>query len=293
MDNTTLGVLIMLLATSMTNVGAVLQKGAVDRLPPFHRTPLLESLRGLLRAPLWLLGWGIATAAIVLNMVALGLADISVVQPLNGFGLVVLAVFSRLYLGERLGGRALVGIALVVAGVAVVGVILPASRVFHDASRILACYAHGAAIGLLLGFLSLALLCWALARHLAHLAGVLLAFAAATCSVIGLTFAKGLFGLLAVVGPAATLTTWQAGPLLILLLVFSSAALALQQLSFQRGRAVVVTPVFASASIVLPLLVGRWVFGEHLPTTVLAGPLLIVVGVALLGLRDGLPPTPE
>ncbi len=286
MGNTGLAVLIMLVATSMTNIGAVLQKKAVDGLPPFDSAPLLDSVRAVLRTPLWLVGWLLATSAIVLNMVALGLADISVIQPLNGFGLVVLAVFSRFYLGERLAGPALGGVVLVIAGVAAVGFMLPPSQVFASAQEILACYTHGGAVAALGGFVLVAGGAWWLARRWAGMAGILFAFAAATCSVLGLSFSKGFFGMLTVVGPGATLGAWPSYLLLALLLCFSALALMLQQLSFQKGRAVVVTPVFASASVALPLAVGWFVFHERLPAAALAGPVLIALGVVLLGLRD-------
>ncbi len=285
MGNTVLGVALMLLSTSMMNLGAVLQKKAVDALPAFDATPVLESVRAVLGTPLWLLGWGMATFAIVLNMVALGLADISIIQPLNGFGLVVLVLASRWLLGERMDTLAAAGVGLVVAGVAAVGFTLPESRVFADAGTLLAVYAQPVAIGSLAGFALLAGLAWVAARRLLRWAGILLAFAAALCSVVGLSFSKGYFGLLALEGLGPVLGSGRPWLLLVLLLGFSVTAMLLQQLSFQKGRAVVVTPVFAAASVVLPLLVGWLVFGERLPVATLAGPALIVLGVVLIGMR--------
>jgi drug/metabolite transporter (DMT)-like permease len=285
--NTVLGVALMLFSTSMMNVGAVLQKRAVDTLPPFDRTPLRDSILAVLRTPLWLFGWGMATVAIVLNMVALGLADISIIQPLNGFGLVVLVLASRLLLGERLDAAASAGVGLVVAGVAAVGLTLPESREFSDASALLAVYARPAAVGSLLGFALLAGASWLGATRSPRFAGILFAFAAAVCSVLGLSFSKGYFGSLALEGPGWVLSSGWAWLLLAVLLCFSITAMALQQLSFQKGRAVVVTPVFASASVVLPLAVGRGVFGEQLPLLAFIGPALIVLGVVLIGMRQG------
>ncbi len=275
----------MLLSTSMMNVGAVLQKRAVDALPAFDATPVLDSIKAVLRTPVWLLGWGMATVAIVLNMVALGLADISIIQPLNGFGLVVLVLASRLLLGERLDAMAAAGVGLVVAGVAAVGFTLPESRAFTDAGELLGVYAQPLALGSLLGFAALAGLAWLAASRVARFAGILFAFAAAVCSVVGLSFSKGYFGLLTIVGFGGVLGSGWPWLLLALLLCFSITAMMLQQLSFQKGRAVVVTPVFASASVVLPLAVGRLVFGEQLPLLALLGPALIVLGVVLIGLR--------
>jgi len=286
MENTVQGVLVMLLATSMTNVGAVVQKRGVDRLPPFDQQPVWDSVKAVLRTPLWVFGWLLGVAGIVLNMVALGLADISVIQPLNGFGLVVLAVFSRFYLGERLHPSTIAGIGAVIAGVVVVGATVPPSRVFTAPAEILACYTHPAALSTLAGLGVGIAATFALARRVAPIAGILFALVAAACSVTGLTFSKGFFGLLTVAGLGGTLGMPPAWGLLAMLLTLSILAMMVQQLSFQKGRAVVVTPVFAATSVLLPLLPGALVFGEQLAGTVLLAPVFIVSGVVLLGLRQ-------
>ena len=285
MQPTSLGILIMLLATSMTNIGAVLQKRAVDGLAAFGSQPVAESVRGLLADRRWVVGWLLGAAAIVLNMVALGLADISLIQPLNGFGLVVLVLASRLYLGETLDRRTLGGMAAVIVGVVLVGATAPPSRVFVTVDEILSCYEQVSAAMVILGIGAAALfLAWAARRSPAR-AGILLAIVAASTSVLGLTFSKGFFGLLTSVGFATTLSTWAAYVLLVLLVTCSVGAMVLQQLSLQKGRAIEVTPAFAATSVLLPVVTGRLVFSEQLSVASLTALLLIVPGVVLLGAR--------
>lgn len=287
MGNTTLGVIIMLVATSLMNMGAVVQKKAVDRLPRFEGRSLGANIRAVIRTPLWCLGWLLTTVAVVLNMVALGMADISVVQPLNGFGLVVLVLFSRFYLGERMDSKSVLGISLIVAGVAFVGFFLPESRVFGDSAELVGSYLQPAALGLLL-LLGLGVLGGQQAARIwPRAAGILLALAAAVASVLSFTFSKGLFGVLGMLSLSQALVAPSTWALLALVLFFSFVALALQTLSFQKGLAIVVTPVFGASSVVLPLLTGRLVFGERLPALVLLAPLLITAGVVILGLRTG------
>ncbi|MFC1708211.1 DMT family transporter [Planctomycetota bacterium] len=286
MGNTVLGVAVMLVATSTVNVGAVLQKKAVDGLPPFDSQSLTNSVRGVLATPLWLAGWVLMTVGLLLNMIALGLADMSIIQPLNGFGLCVLAVFSRVYLGEQLTPITLVGIASVILGVAAIGATIPDSRPFSGAEEIIACYTHSAALATLLVFVGVALLLWWAAGRLKRGAGIAYAFVSACSSVIGLTFSKGLFALFAILGVCATLQLGPAHLLLLLTITFSTLALMILQLALQKGEAVVVTPVFAASSVVLPLVMGVLVFAEDLePLTVVAS-LFIVGGVVCLGLRE-------
>lgn len=280
----------MLVATSMSNVGAVLQKKAVDALPPFDSRPLAPSVRAVLRAPLWVAGWAAGALAIVLNMVALGFADISIVQPLNGFGLVVLAIASRLLLGERPGATRLAGIGCVVGGVVLVGATASSGRAFASAAEIFACYtsARGTATIILMSTLLAGL--WGAAGRLPEVAGIVYAFVAAACSVLGLTFAKGLFDLMVLAGLRSALSLWPSYVLLPLLLAGSFTAMVVQQLSFQKGRATVVTPVFAASSVLLPLVTGRFVFGEHLGAGSGLAVALIVPGVMLLGGRSATVP---
>jgi drug/metabolite transporter (DMT)-like permease len=276
----------MLLSTSTMNVAAVLQKKAVDRLPPLEGQPVLVSIRAVLGSTLWVTGWLMGVVAIVMNMIALGLADISVIQPLNGFGLVVLAVVSRLYLGERLTKLTLAGIALVIAGVALIGATVPESRVFVDADEIFGSYSHAWSVAAFLVAGAMVLMLWSVARRVRRAAGVLYAVVAALCSVIGLTLSKGAFGLFTVEGIGVALARWPEDLLLVLVLFFSTVAMMFQQLSFQKGRAVVVTPVFVAGQVVIPLGMGSLVFGEHLAWPTLVAVATIVAGVVGLGLRN-------
>lgn len=287
MSNTVIGIAIMLVSTSMMNLGAVLQKKAVDQLPSFDGRPLLQSIRGVLGAPLWLIGWLMTTSAMVLNMVALGYADISVIQPLNGFGLVVLALFSWKLLGEKITKLTLVGIAAVVVGVALIGATVPESRAFANADEILSSYTHLGAIVAISTIVVVILVFWTLAKRIQSIAGILYAFVGASCSVTGLTFSKGLFGLFNVAGFGASLALWPTYVLAVVMLGFSTLALMLQTMSFQKGRAVVVTPVFAATSVVLPLAMGLAVFGESVAWLTLVAVLFIVVGVIFLGMKEG------
>ena len=286
MDDRALGILIMLVSTSMMNIGAVIQKKAVDRLPPFEGRPVLENVRNVMRTPLWLCGWMMGLAAIVSNMAALGMADISTIQPLNGFGLAVLAIFSRYYLGERLTPLTLLGVGAVIVGVVLIGVTATESREFTETRELLASYTHLRALLALGGAMAMIFALWAVARRSGRIAGVLYAFVAAASSVVGLTFSKGLFGIPHLVGWGTALIMWPMWVLAALMIPFSTLAMFLQQMSFQKGRAVVVTPVFAATSVVLPLAVGALVFGETVGWTTIAAVLSIVIGVVLLGMRE-------
>jgi len=274
----------MLLSTSLMNVGSVIQKRAVDALPPLEGLRLDRAVRTVLGKPLWLIGWVMTASAMVLNWVALGFADISVIQPLGGVGLVVLAVFSRFYLGERLTSLTLLGMGLVIAGLVVIGVSAGESRAYESAEEAFGSYLGAGALLTLAALVVAVGFGWALASRISSSwAGVLFALVAATCSVLGLTFSKGVFSAFGIEGITTTLSQAPALILLVLMLGFSTLAIMLQQLSFQKGRSVVVTPIFGATSVILPLVTGAFVFGEVLGGATLAAAALIVAGVLCLG----------
>ncbi len=105
-------------------VGTHLQHRAV-REAPMLEGPSTETHRAdaaaarALTRPVWLLGMGIVVLATALNVVALGLAPIALVQPVGSLALVCAALISALALRVPLSRGLLVGISLAVLSVAV------------------------------------------------------------------------------------------------------------------------------------------------------------------------------
>lgn len=99
-----------------------------------RRQPADQSLRvgllvSLVKRPLWrlaafldLLGWGLKTAALLV-------APLTVVAPAMALGLFVLVVFSAVVLKEKVRAQALVGIAMLAGGVALVALHSPPREV--------------------------------------------------------------------------------------------------------------------------------------------------------------------
>ncbi len=136
----------VLLPVLLAAVGAVglaagthLQHRAV-RLGAMHRDPaspprpnarIPDGLLQMWRSPLWLLGGAVIVGATALNVVALGLAPISVVQPVGALALVVAAVISAGSSGLRITRGLASGIALTV--LAVVAFVLVSAGFTRDA----------------------------------------------------------------------------------------------------------------------------------------------------------------
>lgn len=98
------------------DVGYVLEKQALGGLPPLRLTPM-GVLRTATASRRWLAGFSSMLVGLGLQVVALTLAPVSVVQPILAGGLIALAAAGSALLGERLNRRHLSALALVLLAV--------------------------------------------------------------------------------------------------------------------------------------------------------------------------------
>jgi uncharacterized membrane protein len=84
----------------------------------------LEYIAALFR-PQVSLGVALLILWMLSRMALLSWADLSYVVPVTSMGYVLVALMGRLFLEERISGRNWVGIALIVAGVSMVGLSIP------------------------------------------------------------------------------------------------------------------------------------------------------------------------
>jgi uncharacterized membrane protein len=96
------GIILALLAMSLFNLAPVLQKSALDRLPPLLFSNLWKSIISLLKDRRWMLGFLIGCLGLLPYVAAMSLVGVAVVQPLYGFGFIVLIIVSRFMLHEKL-----------------------------------------------------------------------------------------------------------------------------------------------------------------------------------------------
>ena len=121
----------LLIAIAAAGVSAVLAySGSALQAHEARQMPSELSLRPgllveLLRRPLWLVGTVTNILAFVLQVVALSLASLAIVQPTFALGLVVLVVIAAWKLQERVGRRELIGIAAIIVGLAGLAAVAP------------------------------------------------------------------------------------------------------------------------------------------------------------------------
>jgi len=114
--------LLISLCAVLWDAGIILQKVAVDRLPRIRvARGLGQSLRGLVTSGRWMAGLAASAAGWGLFAWALAFTPVSVARAIQGFGFVILAIFSMVFLRQRLAAADWAAIALVTAGVAALG----------------------------------------------------------------------------------------------------------------------------------------------------------------------------
>jgi multidrug transporter EmrE-like cation transporter len=116
-----LGVVVASGSAVLYDAGYVLEKKALAGLPPVRPHPL-SLLKVGVASRRWLLGFAVMLAALALQVVALTLAPVAVVQPILAAGLIGLAAIGGSVLDERLHRRQLMALGMLVTAVVAVGV---------------------------------------------------------------------------------------------------------------------------------------------------------------------------
>lgn len=154
-----------------------------------RQVPRTQSLRAgllltLVRKPLWLGGTAMNIVAFGVQVVALGLASLAVVQPMLALGLVVLVGIAVWKLGEDLELQTLVGVGAIIAGL--VGLAFVAPRRNHLPENTISIVTLGASLSLVVGVLA--------AMRVLDRSGGLAASLAAGLSYAWLSFSGALLG---------------------------------------------------------------------------------------------------
>jgi drug/metabolite transporter (DMT)-like permease len=262
------------LAASIANAFAIVLQAAEARQSPLSEGGRAALLFRLARRPRWLAGAGLMVVAWPLQILALALAPITVVQPVLATTQLVLLAMARIRLRERVGWLETLGAAAVFAGAAIVVWAAPRHTVLDpDASRValpLVVVGVAALAAYLLGRLRSA-------RGLALVVGAGLAYAWVdfTNKLLANDISKHHW-LLALAWLGATIA-------------FGALAFLEETTALQRRPAVTVAPVIGAVHDPLPILMALWAGVEtwgaapHRIAELAAGLVVVTAGAAILG----------
>jgi drug/metabolite transporter (DMT)-like permease len=267
-----LGIVAAVAASLLYNTSIALQALEVREVPREHS--LRPSLLGrLLRNRRWLLATGLGLLGWPLEIGALLLAPLTVVQPCLASGLILLLWLGATRLGERPGQREWASVVAIVAGVAGVALVAPERSTDH---------AGAGAIGLALVLVAIPLVVPYLLRS-----------RAASLSILAVISAGCGYAWTAIASKLLT-DELSAGSLLVAVAWLATAAgsegLALlsEMSALQRRGATNVAPVMFAVQVLVPVVLAPLIFNESWGSTPLGGAALVafmalaVAGTVLL-----------
>jgi drug/metabolite transporter (DMT)-like permease len=270
-----LGLAAAIVAAILFNVGIALQAIEARRSP--KSLSLKVGLVGyLLQRPLWLLGAALGIVGFGPQLVGLAYAPFAVVQTALTAGLALLLFIAVRYLGEHVDRTALVGVALLIAGVALVSWGAPA----HSET-------HRAALRAILVVAVTAVIAFSpfLLRRFGIGHGVLLAIASGV-GFAGTNIATKL------ASDDISKNQWaNAGGWGIVVAVLGVCATVTSMSAIQRSAAAMVVPVSTGVQTFLPIVLEPLFLHEHYRSfwtqllPVAAGVAITLAGVTLVG-RD-------
>jgi drug/metabolite transporter (DMT)-like permease len=263
-----LGIAAAVGASCLYNASIALQAVQARVVPGEHS--LRPSLLGrLLRNPSWLLATGLGLLGWPLEIAALLLAPLTVVQPCLASGLILLMWLGATKLGESPGRRELLAVAAIVVGVAGVAWAAPERTTEH---------AGAGAIALALGLVALPIAAPYVVRRRAAAAGMLAVLSAGFGYAWTAIASKLLTDQLAA-GSVAVGAAWLATAA-----ASEGVALLSEMSALQRRPATHVAPVMFAVQVLVPVLLAPLIFGESWTETPLDGAaLLAFMAIALAG----------
>lgn len=273
--------LFALAAPTCLNVGMGMQKYGVESLGRLGR--LLHDRVVAWQLTVWAAGTLLTVCSMAFGFLALRQGgNASTLGALGGFGLVVLALFSRLVLREELTRRIYLGLLVIMVGTSLMGYLSqetqrPAVDInFFGMGWFFAVFAVIWLVGLVAGVRLVS----------RRTAGVILGLLSGALGGVGMIFMKVitslLFGLLTGEGLAEFFTSGY------VYLCFGSSFLSFVglQIALRYGQAVLVVSSFQSALVFSPTLIALFILGEPVRSLQWLALVVIVSGVALTTLSQ-------
>jgi drug/metabolite transporter (DMT)-like permease len=237
------------------NLGLVLQKRGI--IPP-PMTPIESrppSFRPSRHAPIWYLGMLLMIGGYGLYAMAVSarVAPISLLQPLSASGLLVVALLAVVYLNEQFGAAEWVGVALLLAGVILLGLSASGPQVVSTGIANVPYTAFFAAV------IALAVVVGAAAARSPSRLELLLGF------LSGLLFGMGYLNTKALALAVQDRNVGLVFAAACLMTIGLLGGLIALQFGLRFGRALIVTAVNLVTNQVLVVAGGLTCLGEHFP----------------------------
>nr|MDO8085468.1 DMT family transporter [Candidatus Sigynarchaeum springense] len=286
-----LAILVQVASVTALNVGTIFQKRGADQVPSVHGTTVVNNVKNFLKNKTWMIGYLFIMLGSVGSFVALGFAPFSILQPFMAVGIIVQGIACRYYLKEAIGKQQIVSMAIMIVGVAFVGISTTSRDLAWPAS--VAMILRPAPFILVIALMAGAIIAYAYTKfqNYKH-ADIWICIFTGINSVFSYLFAKVVMSAVVTYAEAGHVLSvfgdWVAWLILAIAFVVSTAAFLSKNVSYQHGRAVLINNIFNAFNIALPVLVGVVVLDEWSGVPLLniamqsVGVIIIMIGVVWL-----------
>lgn len=243
---------------------------------------------------IWIFSTLMMPTSVFLVLYAVSIGNASLVGAMSGSGLASLAVFSHLYMRERINRRGLFGVFTIIAAALLIGFFGVGEPVGKP--NLLALYIYFPAV------CGTYLLLWLVFQKRSRIVGILIAglagaiggfvplFQKVSASPLGLSRALLHFEFRNETALTSLLyrgINLLSNPWALTWIVISLLSMLVMQFAYRRGKAIQLIPAFAANTIAIPVVGGVLTFGERLHVFQWIGVILILAGVFLLTFNAG------
>jgi drug/metabolite transporter (DMT)-like permease len=293
MGNTPLAIILAITAYALLYIGLVLEKKGASMLPKIEGQGFFQNIKNFLTNKIWMLGLILTSIQWWLYAIALKEGSLSLVTPLLGVGLVVLVIFSFFYLKEPITKVELIAMTAVIIGVVILGTTNPNTEPEYTIEQANGFLAQPNSIIfiiiLILGIIIPVL--YSVSRKYKQ-ADIIFGIASGIAAGLGNIFTKIMMtgivnsDLLNSILFIITQIVWW------LYVVFAiggnTISMVLSQIGFQKGKSIVVTPLYSVFSLIIPVFGGVIIFSDWVSLDIgiiiakVISLVIIIVGVGIL-----------
>ncbi|NHJ41416.1 MAG: EamA family transporter [Asgard group archaeon] len=265
-NDVVLAIFLGIISYSMLNIGMGLQKKGAASLPKINKQKIGQNIKNFLTCKPWVMGFILVTAQWALLSFALDIASVSIITPLMSVGMVALIIFSYFYLKEPISKIEITGIIIIIIGIVLLGITTPRIEIEHTYEYVIDRLSSiGVIIFLVVFFLfTIFLITLSISRNYKN-ADILFSIAAGITDALGAILLRAFMGGAdfrdgEIMRAAAKLWSWWV--LMIIMSAVNFTATIYLQVAYQRGRAVIVAPIFAVLAMIVPVFGGIIIFEE-------------------------------
>lgn len=285
-----LAIPLALLGNIIISLGYVLQKKVSESLPSIEKTSIIPNLKNFLTKPLWILGVILTILAVPVTALAYSWGSISLISSLGGTSIILIAIFSRFLLKEKINIKEGVALIIIAVGVVIAGYFSLETSTQSDFNEFWSLFVSTPSVVILLVSIALSsILLITFILWIKQYVGVAYSVVAGTTIGVAVIILNGASVIIRS-QEYSIFKNWRMWILIVIFLILSGISTIFNQLSYQKSKAVIVIPTYNSVLRILPILYGVVVLGEWETISTLSeilislGIFLIIVGTVILAI---------